>query len=185
MAKKKSTANKTFEELFDILGKDVQSLKKLHIDIDLARKNLLQKHKEMQALTDKLQSSEEELRAMNEELEATAEELRASNEELEATNEELLQAEEKLTIEKAQLDQLFESAQEAIVMADTDGRVLRVNDEFTKLFGYSADEASGKLLDKLVAPSVHYDKAASITKNVAKGEKAAFEDVPVAEEVQG
>ena len=184
MAQKKSTENKTFEELFDILGKDVQSLKKLHTDIDLARKNLLQKHKEMQDLTEKLQSSEEELRAMNEELEATAEELRATNEELEATNEELkstneelLQAEERLTLEKAQLDQLFESAQEAIVMADKDGRVLRVNGEFTKLFGYPAQEVSGKLLDRLVAPEVNYDKAVSITKNVAKGEKVAFEDV--------
>jgi two-component system sensor histidine kinase/response regulator len=177
MAKNKSTANKTFEELFDILGKDVQSLKKLHTDIDLARKNLLQKHKEMQALTEKLQSSEEELRAMNEELEATTEELRASNEELEATNEELLQAEERLTLEKAQLDQLFESAQEAIVMADKDGHVLRVNDEFTKLFGYPAQEVSGKQLDRLVAPEIQYDKAVSITKNVAGGEKVAFEDV--------
>jgi PAS domain-containing protein len=32
------------------------------------------------------------------------------------------------------LDQLFENAQEAIVMTDNKGRVLRVNSEFNRLF---------------------------------------------------
>ena len=176
MAFKKSKSSKSFEELFKILDEDVQSLKKLYTDIDLARQNLLQKHKEMLAMNEKLQASEA-LKTLNEELEATTEELRASNEELEALNQELQSTNEKLRLEKAYLDQLFESAQEAIVMADNEGRVLRANSEFLKLFGYKAEEIVGMPVDKLVAPKEAQDSAFSITKKVANGQKLSFEAV--------
>jgi hypothetical protein len=95
MKRKDSSQSKSFEKLYEILGRDVQSLKKLYLDIDTARKSLFQKHKEMLLLNKKLEASEE-LKSLNEELEATTEELRASNEELEATNEELKATNEKL-----------------------------------------------------------------------------------------
>ena len=96
MAKKKIRETESFKELFNILSLDIRSLKRFTMDIEMTRENLLQKHKEMQALNEKLRSSEEERRAMNEELEATSAELRASNEELEATNEELRSTNEML-----------------------------------------------------------------------------------------
>ncbi len=37
--------------------------------------------------------------------------------------------------EHSYLNELFENAQEAIVVADKDGLVLRINGEFTRLFG--------------------------------------------------
>ncbi len=79
--------------------------------------------------------------------------------------------------EKAYVDQLFESAQEAIVLADEDGRVLRVNSEFIRLFGYTIDEVIGSSLDDLIAPEKYYDEAVSTTKKVLGGEKVAFETV--------
>lgn len=84
-------------------------------------------------------------------------------------------AEEKLRAEKAYLDQLFESAQEGIVMADKEGRARRVNSEFIRLFGYTAEEARGRHVDELVVPKSEIDKGVSITKNVAKGGSSAFE----------
>jgi len=299
MGKKKTTETKNFEELFEILGQDVKSLKTLYQDIDIVRKNLLRKHKEMQILQDKLQSSEEEQRVINEELEATSEELRASNEELEAINEELKstneelnekktdleslflaigdmvnvidpqfniirankttqkwlgvkeekaligkkcyfayhkrksicpdcpvkqtletkkafsiekyskglnkylhvsaspvldedgkiikivevarditerkQAEKSFQTEKAYLDSLFESAQEAIVVVDNDSRIIRVNNEFSRLFGYARDETIGKVLDQLIASKDTLNEAVSITKKILRGEKSAIE----------
>ncbi len=77
----------------------------------------------------------------------------------------------------AYIDQLFESAQEAIVMADKDGRVLRMNDEFTRLFGYTIKEVLGKTLDNLIASEEYQDEASEVTKKVAKGEKVTFETV--------
>jgi len=77
----------------------------------------------------------------------------------------------------AYIDQLFESAQEAIVMADREGRILRVNSEFTRLFGYPIDEVLGKTLDNLVAPGEDHDEASEITKKVAEGKKVTFETI--------
>ncbi len=56
-------------------------------------------------------------------------------------------AEEQLRVQTALLDELFESAPEAIVMLDLDERVTRVNREFTRLFSYTADEARGRPLE--------------------------------------
>lgn len=299
MAKAKNTSSISSDELFELLEQDISSLKKLTSDIDLARKNLLMKHKEIDSLNKSLQASEEELRSMNEELEATTEELRASNEELEATNEELKstnealyettndlenliraindmvvvidpqfrilranktaqewlgakneeellgkkcysvfhnkkkvcsqcvvgealrtkkpiveekwseglnrhistsaspvlnedgrvvkvievsrdisgrkRSEERIKLEKAYLDHLIDSAQEAIVMTDNNHKVLRINDEFTRIFGYTRKEAVGKPIDELVAPEELIDEAVEYTKDVARGKKIAFE----------
>ncbi|MFQ6109619.1 MAG: hypothetical protein ACE5L7_08720, partial [Candidatus Aminicenantales bacterium] len=105
MAKKRTSRAEnpiSFDQLYEILGQDVESLKKLYLDIDAARKSLYQKHKEMLTLHKKLEATEE-LKVLNEELEATTEELRASNEELEATNEELTATNEKLAEREREL----------------------------------------------------------------------------------
>ncbi len=61
-------------------------------------------------------------------------------------------AEQRLLVQTALLDELFESAPEAIVMVDRQQRVTRVNREFTAMFGYSAEEAQGRTLDELIVP---------------------------------
>ncbi len=85
--------------------------------------------------------------------------------------------EEELQAREAYLDQLFESAQEAIVMADHKGGALRINQEFTKLFGYTQEETIGKTMDELIVPKKLRQSATLITEKVAKGEKTAFEAI--------
>ena len=87
------------------------------------------------------------------------------------------QAEEAVQIEKAYLEQLFESAQEAIVMTENDSRVIRVNSEFNRVFRYAREEALGQLLDDLIVPQDFYDEAVSITKRAANGERVALETI--------
>ena len=50
------------------------------------------------------------------------------------------------------LDQVVESAPEAIVFLGLDDRVQRLNSEFTRLFHYTASEALGRKIDELVVP---------------------------------
>jgi PAS domain S-box-containing protein len=61
-------------------------------------------------------------------------------------------AESQLRVQTALLDELFESAPEAIVMLDLDQRVTRFKREFTHMFGYDADRVGGRMLDTLIVP---------------------------------
>jgi PAS domain S-box-containing protein len=58
-------------------------------------------------------------------------------------------AEEK---QKAHLDELFEQAPEAIMLVDVKDRVLRVNREFSRIFGYEPHEALGRFSMDLIVP---------------------------------
>jgi PAS domain S-box-containing protein len=62
-------------------------------------------------------------------------------------------AEQRLLVQTALLDELFESAPEAIVMVDQQRRVMRMNREFNAMFGYTAEEARGRTLDELIMPA--------------------------------
>ena len=84
-------------------------------------------------------------------------------------------AEVELQAREAYLDHLIEGAQEAIVMADNDGKARRINKEFTKLFGYTHEEVEGHVIDELIVPEDLKTSAKSFTKNVARGKRVAFE----------
>ena len=58
----------------------------------------------------------------------------------------------ELTRQKALLDELFASVPEAVVLLDADSRILRVNPEFTKMFGYPQEEALGRRINELFVP---------------------------------
>ena len=59
---------------------------------------------------------------------------------------------EELRRDKEQLDGLFELSLDAVILTDDDFHVLRVNKEFTRVFGYTADEAAGRRLQDLIVP---------------------------------
>jgi PAS domain S-box-containing protein len=58
----------------------------------------------------------------------------------------------ELEDQRAHLSELFARVPEAVVMIDHDSRITRVNPEFTKIFGYTAEEAIGQRLTELIAP---------------------------------
>jgi two-component system, cell cycle sensor histidine kinase and response regulator CckA len=63
------------------------------------------------------------------------------------------QAEAELRDRQAYLDGLFEGAPEAIVLVDGNDHVVRVNREFTRLFGYCLEELAGQRLDEFIVPA--------------------------------
>jgi PAS domain S-box-containing protein len=73
----------------------------------------------------------------------------------------------ELEAHKAHLSELFARVPEAIVMIDRDSRVTRVNPEFTKIFGYTADEAIGHPIKELIAPDDLHEEVETLLSRMA------------------
>jgi two-component system cell cycle sensor histidine kinase/response regulator CckA len=86
-------------------------------------------------------------------------------------------AEETLRIQNAYMELLFESAPEAILWADKNHRITRINRQFTEMFGYSLEEAIGRTADDLIAPDERHEEASEITTRVGQGEMPRLETV--------
>jgi PAS domain S-box-containing protein len=84
-------------------------------------------------------------------------------------------AEESLRVQTALLDELFDSAPEAIVMLDPGQRVTRVNREFTAMFGYSAEEAAGQVLDSMIVPENLRRESERMASAANRGQRAGGE----------
>ena len=87
------------------------------------------------------------------------------------------QAEEETQRERAFFDRLVETAPEGIAISDTQGRVLRVNAEFVRMFGYGVDEVVGQCLDDLVAPPARQEEARALTASATQGSEILLETV--------
>ena len=80
-------------------------------------------------------------------------------------------------LQEAMLGGLFARVPEAIVLLDTDDRVLQVNREFTKIFGYAQEEACGRLINELVVPEELSAEADEYTLRGLRGESVDVETV--------
>jgi len=111
-------------------------------------------------ITDR-KNMEKQLQEKNEELDAQNEELRAINEELRATEEELQHSQERL-------ERMFESVTDGIVVAATNGTILKVNQSAVQMHGFTTDdELLGKNALELSAPRDHE----KITQNMRRALK--------------
>ena len=72
--------------------------------------------------------------------------------------------------QKALLNELFARVSEAIVLLDADDRILRVNPEFTRIFGYAEEEALGRPINELVLPEELSADAEDCTGHVSRAE---------------
>lgn len=84
----------------------------------------------------------------------------------------------ELEDQRLHLSELFARVPEAIVMLDRDSRITRVNPEFTKIFGYTAEEAIGRPIKDLVAPEELHEEIESFAYRMAQtGEAFSAETV--------
>jgi diguanylate cyclase (GGDEF)-like protein/PAS domain S-box-containing protein len=72
---------------------------------------------------------------------------------------------------------LFDSAPEAIAILDEHDRIVRINAQFTGLFGYSEEEAVGKSINTLIVPPQLVSEAEGLTAKVAGGESLRAESL--------
>jgi PAS domain S-box-containing protein len=83
--------------------------------------------------------------------------------------------EDQLEKQTACLDELFEQAPEAIASLNTRSQVIRVNWEFTRLFGYSQEESFQKPINELIAPGDLGPGVEELREEVADGRRVERE----------
>ena len=75
------------------------------------------------------------------------------------------------------LDELFEQSPVAIALTTADVRVVRMNREFTRLFGYTPQQALGRSVGELIVPEECRDEDRGYTDLVARGQRVNAEGV--------
>ena len=83
----------------------------------------------------------------------------------------------ELEQQKHYLENLIESAPEAIVWADKNSNVKYINKKFTEIFGFNFDEASGQNIDNLLCVPNNKTEAEIITKQMAEGNTRESEGI--------
>ena len=78
-------------------------------------------------------------------------------------------------IQRAYLEQLVECAPEAISILDVQHRITRINSEFTRLFGFSPEEALGKRPSELIVPAERTAETDWIKESMVGGQKITLE----------
>lgn len=74
-------------------------------------------------------------------------------------------------------DEAFEGSPEALIYLGTDGLVQRVNHEFTRLFGYTNEEATGRSIDQLVVPDRLRSEGADLCRRAGVSEIISIDTV--------
>jgi two-component system, cell cycle sensor histidine kinase and response regulator CckA len=78
-------------------------------------------------------------------------------------------------VQKAYLEQLVECTPEAISVLNTQHGIMRINGEFTRLFGFQSEEALGRNIDTLIVPSDRNTETQWIGEALARGQRVALE----------
>jgi len=84
-------------------------------------------------------------------------------------------ADDTLSIRRQYLEQLFEKSPDALVVVDDSFRAQCVNQEFQRMFGYSASHAMGQPLDDLILPPDRAAESQWITQCLERGEQITLE----------
>jgi two-component system cell cycle sensor histidine kinase/response regulator CckA len=82
---------------------------------------------------------------------------------------------ESAEVQKAYLEQLVDCAPEAITILDPEYRVIRINAEFTRLFGYTSEEALGQMVGDLIVPSDLRAQSDEMSRTLDRGQKVNLE----------
>jgi two-component system, chemotaxis family, CheB/CheR fusion protein len=136
---------------------DVTAAKRLQRELEHANQEIEAAYEELQSTNEELETTNEELQSTVEELETTNEELHSSNEELETMNEELQSTNEELHTlndelrERSEelnrvngfLESILTSLRGAVVVLDTDLRILVWNHRAQDMWGLRRDEVVG------------------------------------------
>jgi len=72
---------------------------------------------------------------------------------------------------------LFDNAPEAMILVDASGVLINTNAEFTRLFGWTAAEATGRSINELIVPPDYSEEARQATLRAGRNERCLMETV--------
>jgi PAS domain S-box-containing protein len=107
----------------------------------------------------------------------TYEDLQKRVKALERNAHKAKKVEEVLKIQNAYLELFFDNAPDAFVLADKEHRVTRVSPQFTRMFGFTPEEALGQTIDDLIAGKDKLEEATHVTNQVGRGQKIRMEGI--------
>jgi PAS domain S-box-containing protein len=93
------------------------------------------------------------------------------------TDINLRRSEEEAQSQTSLLDNLFEQAPEAIAVLSTEDRIVRINKEFTHMFGYQPDEVLGRSLNDLIVPESDHKLSLEFTSRLKAGHRVEVETI--------
>jgi len=138
-----------FSELQTTFLEEISERIAIAINSAQSRVELGEALKKSQGQAEEMESQQEELRAANEELEeqtqrlqASEEQLKTQQEELQSLNEELEEKTQRLQASEEHFVAIMEQSLFAIQIMTTDGRIVRVNDAYKKLWGITLEDLS-------------------------------------------
>ncbi len=82
---------------------------------------------------------------------------------------------DELLAQKTYLEQLFDAAPEAMIIRDRDHLITRVNEEFTRVFGYTREESLGRTLDELIVSPEKLEESLLIARELDAGRTVSLE----------
>jgi PAS domain S-box-containing protein len=75
------------------------------------------------------------------------------------------------------LEEMFEQAPEAVAILGTDDRIVRVNKEFTRMFGYEPDEVLERLITDLIVPDTYLESSREYTRQLNDGRRIEVDTI--------
>lgn len=78
---------------------------------------------------------------------------------------------DEITFISAHNRELFNNSPDAIVVLDSDGKVVDINDAFVRIFGFSRLETIGRYIDNLVVPPEQQEQAKALFQRVLNQER--------------
>jgi PAS domain S-box-containing protein len=75
------------------------------------------------------------------------------------------------------LEKAFDNTQVAIAVTDLNQKIELINPEFTRMFGYSEEEAIGKDIVDLIIPEAEINKVVKVKDKLDAGERIEYESV--------
>ena len=91
--------------------------------------------------------------------------------------EDLKRAEEEAQKQSSRWEELFEQAPEAIAVLSTDDRIVRVNKEFTRMFGYEPEELPNCPIIDLIVPDALLESARELKHQLMDGRRVEVETI--------
>jgi PAS domain S-box-containing protein len=83
----------------------------------------------------------------------------------------------RLQKQNALLNALFEQNPQAVALTSPDDRIIRINKDFTRIFGYTAEAAVGRRLSELTVPAESEDEQRKFADLAGRGERVDGEGV--------